>query len=141
MQAVSSVGQSGSCVLLLRDLGTGGDRLPALSPFISSACLKRFSFGCCGCWWFQASPSCLQNVLLSLLPGTQQSHSHGWRASLGQCLHLRDTACRGLGHFPNFHPLLTSNWGFPALFQPCPALCPDFGFQSCSPACCQCSME
>lgn len=33
--------------------GTGSDRLPALSAVISSACLKRFPFSSCGCWWFQ----------------------------------------------------------------------------------------
>lgn len=85
IQAVSSVGQSQSCVVLLGDLGTGSDRLPALAPFISSACLKRFSFGCCGCCWFQPSSSWLRNMLPSPpswdTAEPQRWSQPGWRAS------------------------------------------------------------
>lgn len=125
MQAVSSVGQSGSCVLLLRDLGAGGNRLPALSPFISSACLKRFSFGCCGCWWFQASSSCLQNVLLSLLPGAQRATAMGlaWLESLPRMVPSPQTCCLLMARpLPKLPPCTGFKLGlsgsFPAL--PCP---------------------
>lgn len=72
---------------LLGDLGTDCYRLPAISSFISSACLKWFPFGYGGCYLFKTSSGKLtvESAALHLLPGAltdpQQWLQPGWRTS------------------------------------------------------------
>lgn len=134
--------ESQRCVVLLGDLGTDHYCLPAISSFISSACLKWFPFGCRGCWLFKTSSGKLavESLWSTSFLELWQTRSSGFpvwlRASPGSGppwgtpqlsvlmpSNPRRTLPPGrLWQFPNFQIILSSKFCFVYLFRhlPCP---------------------